>query len=60
VISIGSSSQPSDGSRSSGGSLDFAHAGEKLTRHIYDYVITDSRGERDFVTELDNALQEGS
>ena len=31
----------------------FAHAGEKLTKHIYDYAITDSQVERDFVNELD-------
>jgi type III restriction enzyme len=34
---------------------DFANAGEKLTKHIYDYVITDSKGERAFVTELDGS-----
>lgn len=27
--------------------------GQKLTKHIYDYVITDSNVERAFVTELD-------
>ncbi len=32
---------------------DFAKAGAKLEKHIYDYVVTDSQGERDFVTELD-------
>lgn len=32
---------------------DYTNAGEKLTKHIYDYVITDSKGERAFVTELD-------
>lgn len=32
---------------------DFAKAGAKLQKHIYDYVITDSKNERDFVTELD-------
>jgi type III restriction enzyme len=36
---------------------DFTHAGEKLTKHIYDYVITDSQGEREFVTELDNSSE---
>jgi type III restriction enzyme len=36
---------------------DFTHAAEKLTKHIYDYVITDSQGERDFVTELDNSSE---
>lgn len=30
-------------------------AGEKLERHIYDYVITDSKTEREFVTELDKS-----
>lgn len=32
---------------------DFTHAGSPLKRHIYDYVITDSKVEREFVTELD-------
>lgn len=32
---------------------DFTRAGDKLTKHIYDYVVTDSRVERDFVTDLD-------
>lgn len=32
---------------------DFSKAGDKLNRHIYDYVITDSGIERDFVKELD-------
>ncbi len=32
---------------------DFSKAGERLKRHIYDYVITDSGVEREFVTELD-------
>lgn len=31
----------------------FSKAGEKLSRHIYDFVVTDSKVERDFVTELD-------
>lgn len=34
---------------------DFAKAGEKLKKHIYDYVVTDSKGERAFVTELDTS-----
>jgi type III restriction enzyme len=34
---------------------DFTKAGEKLKRHIYDYVITDSKVERAFVTELDTS-----
>ncbi|MFE5644181.1 type III restriction-modification system endonuclease [Rhodococcus sp. NPDC056516] len=34
---------------------DFAKAGQKLNRHIYDYVVTDSKIERDFVTELDTS-----
>jgi type III restriction enzyme len=34
---------------------DFAKAGEKLNKHIYDYVITDSKGERAFVSELDTS-----
>ena len=32
---------------------DFTKAGDKLKRHIYDYVITDSGIEREFVKELD-------
>ena len=31
----------------------FSNAGDKLKRHIYDYVITDSGIERAFVTKLD-------
>jgi type III restriction enzyme len=31
----------------------FAKAGAKLKRHIYDYAFTQSKVERDFVTELD-------
>jgi type III restriction enzyme len=34
---------------------DFTHAGDKLKHHIYDYVLTDSRVERNFVTELDTS-----
>ena len=34
---------------------DFSKAGEPLKRHIYDYVITDSKTERTFVKELDTA-----
>ncbi|UTT71023.1 DEAD/DEAH box helicase family protein [Arthrobacter sp. DNA4] len=34
---------------------DFVKAGEKLKKHIYDYVVTDSKGERAFVTELDTS-----
>ena len=32
---------------------DFSKAGGKLERHIYDYVLTDSNIEREFVRELD-------
>jgi type III restriction enzyme len=32
---------------------DLSNAGDKLQRHIYDYVLTDSNIERDFVKELD-------
>ncbi|MEY4564285.1 MAG: hypothetical protein RLZZ618_3562, partial [Pseudomonadota bacterium] len=32
---------------------DLSKAGNKLERHIYDYVLTDSKVERDFVEELD-------
>ncbi len=34
---------------------DFRNAGEPLKRHIYDYVITDSKIEREFVKELDTS-----
>lgn len=34
---------------------DFSKAGDKLERHIYDYVLTDSNTERAFVKELDSA-----
>lgn len=36
---------------------DFAKAGGKLKKHIYDYVITDSTVERDFVKELDTSAE---
>ena len=32
---------------------DFSKAGDKLKRHIYDYVLTQSQVERNFVNELD-------
>jgi type III restriction enzyme len=32
---------------------DFAKIGEKLNKHVYDYVVTDSKIERSFVKELD-------
>ncbi len=34
---------------------DFTNASEKLKRHIYDYVVTDSKTERSFVSELDTS-----
>lgn len=34
---------------------DLSRAGGKLKRHIYDYVVTDSQTEREFVTELDTS-----
>ena len=34
---------------------DFSKAGERMERHIYDYVITDSKTERSFVNELDKS-----
>ena len=34
---------------------DFSKAGDKLKRHIYDYVVTDSKVERNFVKELDTS-----
>ena len=36
---------------------DLTHAGEKLTKHIYDYVVTDSKIERSFVTDLDTSTE---
>jgi type III restriction enzyme len=36
---------------------DFSKAGEPLKRHIYDYVITDSKTERTFVQELDTCSE---
>ncbi len=36
---------------------DFSKAGEALERHIYDYVITDSKVERAFVEELDTSAE---
>jgi len=36
---------------------DFTKASEKLKRHIYDYVITDSANERNFVRELDTSSE---
>lgn len=36
---------------------DFSNAGSKLKRHIYDYVLTDSKIERDFVNELDTCKE---
>lgn len=36
---------------------DFAKVGEKLKKHVYDYVVTDSKVERDFVTELDTSAE---
>jgi len=34
---------------------DFSKAGDKLNRHIYDYVFTDSKVEREFVKTLDTS-----
>lgn len=36
---------------------DLTNAGNKLTKHIYDYVVTDSEVERTFVTELDTSTE---
>ncbi|OQY60008.1 MAG: restriction endonuclease subunit R [Desulfobacteraceae bacterium 4572_88] len=36
---------------------DFSKAGEPLKRHIYDYVITDSKTERTFVKDLDTSAE---
>jgi type III restriction enzyme len=34
---------------------DFTKVGKKLKRHIYDYVVTDSQTERNFVADLDTS-----
>lgn len=36
---------------------DFSKAGSKLKKHIYDYVVTDSKIERTFVEELDTSTE---
>lgn len=36
---------------------DFTRASDKLKNHIYDYVVTDSRVEREFVKELDTSAE---
>lgn len=36
---------------------DFSKAGEKLRKHVYDYVVTDSQVEREFVAELDTSSE---
>jgi type III restriction enzyme len=36
---------------------DFSKAGDPLKRHIYDYVITDSKTERSFVRDLDTSME---
>jgi type III restriction enzyme len=36
---------------------DFCKASEKLKNHIYDYAITDSKVEREFVNELDSSTE---
>ncbi len=35
----------------------FALAGQKLNKHVFDYVLTDSKIERQFVSELDGAQE---
>ncbi len=37
--------------------VDFSKTGDKLSRHIYDYVFTDSDNERTFVKELDTSKE---
>jgi len=37
--------------------MDFSNTGDKLNRHIYDYVFTDSDNERTFVKELDTSKE---
>lgn len=39
------------------GKRDFTNASQKLKKHIYDYVITDSNVEREFVEELDTSKE---
>ncbi|MBS9373116.1 type III restriction-modification system endonuclease [Rhodococcus sp. B50] len=36
---------------------DFAHVGKKLKKHVYDYVVTDSKIERDFVDRIDTSRE---
>lgn len=36
---------------------DFSKTGSKLKKHIYDYVLTDSKNERTFVEELDTSTE---
>lgn len=36
---------------------DFSNAGAKLSKHVYDYVVTDSKVERSFVTRLDTSRE---
>jgi type III restriction enzyme len=36
---------------------DFSKAGDKLKKHVYDFVVTDSKIERTFVTELDTSTE---
>ena len=36
---------------------DFSRASDKLKNHIYDYVVTDSKVEHSFVTELDTSKE---
>ena len=36
---------------------DFSKAGAKLKKHVYDFVVTDSKIERAFVTELDTSTE---
>ncbi len=36
---------------------DFSKAGDKLKKHVYDFVVTDSKIERAFVTELDTSTE---
>jgi hypothetical protein len=50
-------SSTSTSSRQDQTKQDFSKAGDKLKRHIYDYVITDSNTEREFVKELDTCTE---
>lgn len=39
------------------GKIELSKAGEQLNKHVFDYVVTDSKIERRFVTELDTSAE---